>query len=120
MPPVALRLFLALMIFVLTAGFPARPSEQAVAAAQLTPGASWRDRAPVRFQQDAAAIVRFTTPAEIQQRCPFPPGSGLVAVACTAGLTVYLPNPCTWSDPYAVLACHELGHVNGWSGAHER
>ncbi len=27
------------------------------------------------------------------------------------------PNPCTREGWYARLACHELGHVNGWAGA---
>lgn len=29
---------------------------------------------------------------------------------------LYLPNPCGYpSDPYAVLLCHEMAHLQGWS-----
>lgn len=31
--------------------------------------------------------------------------------------TLVLPNPCEWQDPfdgYAKLACHGMGHANGW------
>jgi hypothetical protein len=81
-------------------------------------GATWRDKPPGRFQYDTAALVDFTTEGNVQSKCPMTPPK--VAVGCTAGGTIYVPNPCRWKDPYAVLLCHEIGHVNGWSGLHEK
>lgn len=81
-------------------------------------GSTWRDKPPARFQGDVVAGVVFTTEAGVQRMCPLT--GGQVAVGCTVGSTIYAPNPCRWSDPYAVLVCHELGHVNGWAPAHER
>jgi hypothetical protein len=77
---------------------------------------TWRDRPPTRYQGDAVAGVVFTTEGGVQAMCP----GVRYAVGCTVGGTIYLPNPCRWRDAYATLACHELGHVNGWSAFHER
>ena len=79
-------------------------------------GSSWRDRPPARFQGNATAGVVFTNERQIQRMCPQVSG----AIGCTVGGTIYVPNPCTWGDAYATLMCHELGHVNSWSQAHER
>lgn len=80
--------------------------------------ATWRDRPPTRYQGDNSATVVFTTEAEVQRQCPMQPPR--FALGCTVGGTIYLPNPCRWRDAYATLACHELGHVSGWSAFHER
>lgn len=80
-------------------------------------GETWRDRPPTRFQGDTEAVVVFTTEGEVQSRCPTPRGK--IAVGCTVAGTIYVPNACRWRDPYAVLLCHEMGHVSGWSGFHE-
>ena len=78
---------------------------------------TWRDRPPQRFQGDASAVVVFTTEGHVQSRCPV--ARPAVAVGCTSGGVIYVPNPCRWRDPYAVLLCHEIGHISGWSGLHE-
>ena len=80
-------------------------------------GATWRDKPPSRYQYDTSATVEFTTEGGVQSKCPMPHPK--VAVGCTANNIIYVPNPCRWKDPYAVLLCHEVGHINGWSGLHE-
>jgi hypothetical protein len=79
-------------------------------------GSTWRDLPPQRFQGNTAAAVVFTDERTVQRMCPHV----RMAVGCTVGRTIYVPNPCRWGDAYATLLCHELGHVNGWSTHHER
>lgn len=43
------------------------------------------------------------------------------ACAIVGGGEMALPNPCQHrfaGESYAALACHELGHVNGWPASH--
>lgn len=79
-----------------------------------TTGPTWRDKPPARFQGNTSAAVVFTDAAMIARACPSTPNP----VACTRGRTIYMPNACAWSDPYAVLLCHEIGHVNSWPADH--
>lgn len=77
--------------------------------------------APGRYRGDNHAQVVFTSRQEVlDAACP--PTADYTALACTVGKRrITLPNPCLWpNDPYAVLVCHELGHVNGWSAKHEK
>ncbi len=60
-------------------------------------------------------VVRAMTFEEIKQAC------GADALACAdVGLErINVPNPCFYtSDPYAVVMCHEMAHLNGWK--HEK
>lgn len=93
---------------------------------------------PERFRGDRRRVpVSFLTLAEIRKVC------GPDAGACVLGGEVFLPNPCEdsktaragWDNDVPVIesqdeygysdlnvfqtiVCHELGHVNGWSGEH--
>lgn len=79
--------------------------------------------APERHQGNRVAVVRFEGHEGIATQCGVakPP---LVLIACAGKVkgvpTIAVPNPCLLpGDFYARLLCHELGHLNGWSGAHE-
>lgn len=45
---------------------------------------------------------------------------GSTGVACTVGVgrgdkaTIYMPNPCLFSDNYAQILCHEIAHTQGY------
>lgn len=77
---------------------------------------------PRRYRRDATAQVHFVDQKHVTGYCDAgdPAGPGWETVACESGFTLYLPNPCTYpdGDEYARIACHELGHVNGWSNNH--
>ena len=58
--------------------------------------------------------------------CRGEPPAGKRIVACLqtlpdGSLRMVLPNPCAFAEDerFARLACHELAHVNGWTGQHE-
>lgn len=74
---------------------------------------------PMRFRKDNHATVFYVAPKDIQLACNVKLPE---LEACTKLLynTVVLPNPCTFPDEerFARLACHELGHLNGWPGEH--
>lgn len=75
-------------------------------------------RPPMRMQGDARAVLEAIEPEAIESVC------GPDTLACMRDVshspTVVMPNPCAFPwDPYAVLLCHELGHVNGWRHAEE-
>lgn len=78
---------------------------------------------PEQYQGPNAAVVVFAGMAQLQELCSSEPAQkGHVYLGCAAikddGTPVIaLPDPCLLphSDFYAALACHELGHINGWS-----
>ena len=76
---------------------------------------------PQRYQGDNSATVIFTSRQETMDGACTPKKPGL-ALACTLQKkTIIMPNPCLWpGNEYAKLLCHEMGHVNGWSGDHEK
>lgn len=87
-----------------------------------THGQWWDGRPPDRFQ--APTRTKLQTVVDVQASCarhhrhPLPDGA--VIFACTYRGVVTMPNPCDFpAERFAALLCHELGHVNGWSGNHE-
>jgi hypothetical protein len=84
------------------------------------------DLPPVRFQGNNLSIVVFTDQDGIHENCG-KPEKGFVMIACRRQLqdsganVLFMPNPCPMGgrEFYAKIACHELGHVNGWTGDHE-
>jgi hypothetical protein len=75
---------------------------------------------PKRFRGDNSAKVDFVNPSRINEACGTKPDPNYPEEACQDGDHFVLPNPCTFprSDFYAQVACHELGHENGWPGNH--
>lgn len=80
------------------------------------------DWPPARFQGDNMAVVIFAS--DVSAFCGKAP-AGYTVMGCQGrrkGVPVIvLPNPCTSGaiDGTAKIACHELGHLNGWGGNHE-
>lgn len=79
---------------------------------------------PVRYHADNAAVVYFLNPADLQIACGGPAPPGYVFAGCSGQKNgvpiIVLPNPCLFdSQSYAHIACHELGHRNGWPGTHD-
>ena len=96
------------------------------AAALATNAATFNDgRPPERFTQGATVSVEFRDQAGIDVECQAlfgQPPAGAKTNACFTGRKVIMPNPCSFpkTDTYAHLLCHELGHVNGWTAAHQK
>jgi hypothetical protein len=89
------------------------------------PNATWYSGGtpPIKYQKDVKVTMYFDQPNIINRTlykghavC----GSSLFAYTDTQNKVMHLPNPCTYpqTDPYARLACHEMGHANGWPGYH--
>lgn len=80
---------------------------------------------PERYRGETVAVVETFKREEIGGECERQvrrkPPKGMVYRACTRREDrVYLPNPCDFPDEvFAHLACHELGHWQGWSRWHE-
>ena len=91
----------------------------ALAALGFASGATaidwWDQSPPVRYQSSAAYRVEFMAPSAVGARCR-QLGSRVddYIEGCVAAGVMVLPNPCRSSDTYAMLACHEMAHVNGW------
>lgn len=84
-------------------------------------GPVYAGNAPARYQGDNAAVTLYAS--DVSQFCPTPaPGNIVLGCSYTRdGIAVIvLPNPCILADVefYALIACHELGHRNGWAGDH--
>jgi hypothetical protein len=77
---------------------------------------------PLRYRGDGQASVSFMH--DVSRLCTLinpklPPGYAYEA--CMDGNHLNLPNPCAprfAGETYAHIACHELGHINGWSRLH--
>ena len=85
---------------------------------------------PLRFQENNGAHIVFATPDQLALRCKdrhHESKETRVARACADRVggewVIFAPNPCVvpqvWGE-YAGWLCHELGHVNGWTEAHEQ
>lgn len=78
---------------------------------------------PPRFRGDGEVRVRFVKPSRVAAECAQPGRdfTGYEVLGCTrlrsnGDHLMILPNACT-VDPESV-ACHELGHLNGWPHDH--
>lgn len=82
------------------------------------PGDGWP---PVRYRKDNATQVSFLHQMSIEVVCG-KAKKPKVMMACTnvESGAIALPNPCEYPDrdDFARIACHELGHLNGWAGEH--
>lgn len=78
--------------------------------------ATLRHLPPMRYRDNAAAYVSFGT---VESHCG-KDKAGCVRVDLIGRMTMHLPNPCyqALEGDFPSLACHELGHVNGWGGNH--
>jgi len=66
-------------------------------------------------QGDRAAMVFFIDQSLTAKKCEEWGADINNALACAGFGFIILPNPCEFSDErYAQIACHELGHLNGW------
>lgn len=78
---------------------------------------------PERLQHDGIIWGKTYFTNNIEAHCGKAP-EGWRFVGCVIGKdTLVLLNPCSPEfrrEKYARIACHELGHINGWSGEHER
>lgn len=77
---------------------------------------------PTDLRGNNKTEVVYLDPLTVDLRCggDLDPTNGFI-VACHFYKTdvTILPNPCLYKDePYARLACHELGHDNGWGPDH--
>lgn len=74
---------------------------------------------PPQFRGDVATRVEFVAPERVSIRC-IERGATFLANACTGQGLVTAPNPCSFSDPYARIMCHEMAHINGWANDHAK
>ena len=78
---------------------------------------------PVQYQGEASAYVHFVR--NVPATCPFKAPEGYTVKGWHQRLNgqsiIILPHPCAYpAEEFARIACHEIGHVNGWSGMHEQ
>jgi hypothetical protein len=82
---------------------------------------SYVKRPPVQFQHPGTYPVKTVATADIAKACA---GVSVVGerpgpvLACYRPPFVILPNFCEWPGPIADIACHEIGHANGWPADH--
>ena len=85
---------------------------------------SFQQQPPAKYRGDGLVAVEFVDPDKIPALCVagtnIDLGANKVITACVKGAFMYLPNPCTWPNDsdYRQIACHELGHRNGWPANH--
>ena len=72
---------------------------------------------PADYRGANVAQVVFLPAEMVRAKC-----ASLGKTSCVIDRVMYLPNPCEWPDAgrYDQLACHELGHVNGWPADHPK
>ena len=96
------------------------PARLSRTSAYILPLVGETERPPQKFQGNARAVLEVIDPDDIETTCLI---GGPGALACTKMYperpTIVMPNPCAFPfDAYAVVLCHEIGHVNNWK--HER
>lgn len=129
---VNLPVFCAVALVGIFAGRGARASEHAPVFGPMAdpdvdvveyvlPRVGETERPPLGMTGSVRAVVEYVPPSLVAGACSgatVSPGAVGEPLACTRVgevPVVRLPNPCSFPwDPYAALACHELGHVNGW------
>lgn len=92
------------------------PARLSRSSAYVLPMVGETERPPLKFQGNARSVLEVIDPDEIETSCLI---GGPGALACTKLYpdrpTIVMPNPCAFPfDSYAVMLCHEVGHVNGW------
>lgn len=79
---------------------------------------------PERFQQDYTGTLDLSFATDMVPSCgTAPPGYHYLACTATDDSAIALPNACQpeyRGEQYAKIVCHEMAHLNGWSGEHER
>ena len=78
---------------------------------------------PERFRGDVNAEIHFVDPAKLYALCGMKVEIGKTLLGCArwSPRQLFLSNPClSLSQLWATEACHELGHLNGWSEGHEK
>lgn len=83
---------------------------------------------PIEYWGENVAITVYSN--NPGQTCPgrVTSGEDSVVLGCTyitdSGVPIIvLPNPCLFdmeTEFFALIACHEKGHLNGWPGHHPR
>lgn len=117
----ALLLALALSI----AGCDQRPAQPEESYIPRPSGHTDNGWPPLRFRDDVILkSVEFVQPGDVAKRCGVT-RRDIEVQACArlrqdGNHTVILPNPCRApkSEDWAKLACHEIGHINGWPADH--
>lgn len=98
----------------------------AVAAALLLAAPASADVGfpPSQYQSDGGAVTLYVSQTSLYRLCGVKPAEGMRLYGCVRrDRMMVLLNPCGpefSSEVYARIACHELGHTNGWPGNHPR
>lgn len=92
-------------------------------AGLLVGGTLNNDTPPVKYQDNAYALVITVTNPNTKEACGVAP-DGWRFMGCTYYKDklpiMMLPNPCQYDyEIYGHLMCHEFGHVNGWNSTHD-
>lgn len=71
---------------------------------------------------NVSAVISFVSPTELYKYCGMKVEIGKTLLGCAADKPwrrIFLSNPClSLEQLWAKEACHELGHLNGWTEAH--
>ena len=93
-------------------------------ASSTHPRMSYAGPPPTRYYQgETAQITVYLN--DVTDICGKPENSNVTRFACVrmskeGQPIMVLPNPCMYAaqEFYAMLACHEKAHVQGWPGDH--
>lgn len=82
----------------------------------------WSSAAPpLRFTRDVRVTVVFVR--DVERHCETKPPKDMTIAACffPGRALMVLPHPCpaALNDRFSSIACHEIGHANGWGHNHE-
>ena len=78
---------------------------------------------PIRFRGDTKAEVYFVSPDKLPALCGMKVEVGQTLLGCArwSPKQMFVTNPClSLEQLYARELCHELGHLNGQTEAHEQ
>jgi len=89
-------------------------SVRAVTQAVQAPPERFKGPAPVVYLHAGAVAQECGNPLYVSCAVPMPEG------VAGPDWRIVTPDPCTYSETYARLVCHELAHANGWTREHER
>lgn len=79
---------------------------------------------PAKYHGDNSAAAHFLNRDALQIKCGNDAPKGYAYAGCSGDIagvpTIVLPNPCAYRhEKFAQIACHELGHRNGWNKTHD-